>query len=68
MKTVRLIQAKGQQTICLPKEFEFQGVSQLEITRENEALVLRPVRKSWLSFADAGKADADFLSQRPDVM
>lgn len=56
------------QAVRLPKEFEFEGVSEVEITREGDALVLRPAHKSWLSFADVEPADDDFLAERSDVV
>ena len=68
MKTAALFKHGRNQAIRLPKEFEFQGVYELEITREGDTLVLRPARKSWASFAAVDKADADFLLERPDVV
>lgn len=68
MRTVALFKNGRNQAIRLPKEFEFQGVSELEITREGDALVLRPARKSWVSFATVDKADSDFLIEREDVV
>lgn len=56
------------QAVRLPKEFEFDGVTEVEITRDGDALVLRPTHKSWLSFSDAEMADEDFLADRPDVV
>src|SRR5699024_5726651 len=56
------------QAVRLPKEFEFDGVSEVEITREGDALVLRPAHKSWLSFADMEAADEEFLTERSDVV
>lgn len=52
----------------MPKEFEFEGVSEVEISREGDALILRPARKSWTSFAMIDKADADFLLERPEII
>lgn len=68
MRTVSLFKNGRNQAIRLPKEFEFEGVSELEITRDGDALVLRPVRKSWESFAAVEKADAEFLIERHDVV
>lgn len=68
MRTVSLFKNGRNQAVRLPKEFEFEGVSELEISREGDALVLRPARKSWTSFAIVDKADADFLLERPEVI
>ena len=68
MRTVSLFKNGRNQAIRLPKEFEFEGVSELEISREGDALILRPARKSWTSFAALESADADFLLERPEVI
>ncbi|HEX4918648.1 MAG TPA: type II toxin-antitoxin system VapB family antitoxin [Limnobacter sp.] len=68
MRTVSLFKNGRNQAVRLPKEFEFEGVSELEISREGDALILRPARKSWTSFAIVDKADADFLLERPEVI
>jgi len=68
MRTVSLFKNGRNQAIRLPKEFEFEGVSELEITRDGDALILRPVRKSWESFVSVEKADTDFLTERPSVI
>ncbi|HEX4842838.1 MAG TPA: type II toxin-antitoxin system VapB family antitoxin [Limnobacter sp.] len=68
MRTVSLFKNGRNQAVRLPKEFEFEGVSELEISREGDALILRPVRKSWTSFAIVDKADAGFLLERPEVI
>lgn len=68
MRTVSLFKNGRNQAVRLPKEFEFEGVSELEISREGDALILRPVRKSWTSFATVDKADLDFLLERSEVI
>ena len=47
---------------------EYQGVSELEIIRDGETLILRPVRPSWASLRDVAAADPDFLTERKDVI
>lgn len=68
MRTAALFRNGRNQAVRLPREFEFQGVSEVEITRDGEALVLRPVRKTWVSFAELERADEDFLAERPDII
>ena len=43
-------------------------MSEVEITREGDALILRPARKTWTSFTDVPLADSDFLGDREDVI
>ncbi len=68
MKTAALFINGRSQAVRIPKEFEFEGVAEVEISREGDALVLRPARKTWTSFANAPLADADFLLDRADVV
>ncbi|WP_275272376.1 type II toxin-antitoxin system VapB family antitoxin [Limnobacter sp. P1] len=68
MRTVSLFRNGKNQAVRLPKEFEFEGVSELEITKEGDAVVLRPARKTWVSFSGVEKVDSDFLADRPDVI
>lgn len=68
MKTASLFKNGKNQAVRLPKDFEFEGISEVEITKEGDAIILRPARKTWVSFAQTEKADADFLTQRPDII
>ena len=68
MKTASLFKNGRNQAVRLPKDFEFVGVSEVEITREGDAIILRPARKSWASFAEVELADSGFLSERPDII
>jgi antitoxin VapB len=68
VKTAALFINGRSQAVRIPKELEFEGVAEVEISREGDALILRPARKTWTSFADAPLADADFLADRADVV
>jgi len=68
MRTAALFKNGKNQAVRLPKEFEFDGVTEVEITKEGESIVLTPKRKSWVSFSDVEQADDDFLVERPDVL
>lgn len=68
MKTAALFINGRSQAVRIPKEMEFDGVAEVEISRDGDALILRPARKSWTSFVDAPLADADFLLDRTDVV
>jgi antitoxin VapB len=68
MRTVAIFNNSHNQAIRIPKDMEFAGVSELEIRREGDTLILRPVRPSWLSLADEAAADPDFLLERVDVI
>lgn len=68
MRTAALLKNGKNQAVRLPKEFEFIGVNEVEISKEGESIVLTPKRKSWASFLEVEKADDDFLVDRPDVL
>lgn len=68
MRTASLFKNGKNQAVRLPKDFEFEGVSEVEITRDGESLILTPKRKSWLSFSEVDQTDDDFLSDRPDIL
>jgi antitoxin VapB len=68
MRTVSIFKKGKSQAVRLPKDMEFEGASELEIIKEGDTLILRPVRPSWLSLMDLPKADADFMQERSDVV
>ncbi len=68
MRTVSIFRNNRNQAIRLPKEFEFEGVTELTIERQGDTILLRPVRPSWSSFLDEPRADATFLHERPDLI
>ncbi len=68
MRTVSVFRNNRNQAIRLPKEFEFQGVTELTIEKQGDTILLRPVRPSWSSFVDEPRADGAFLSERPDLI
>jgi antitoxin VapB len=67
MKTASLFRNGKNQAVRLPKDFEFEGISEVEITKEGDAIVLRPSRKTWLSYAETDNVDDDFLTKREDL-
>lgn len=68
MRTVAIFQNGNNRAIRLPRDMEFDGVKELQIIREGDTLILRPVKPTWGSFLQQEKADADFLAERQDVI
>ncbi|CRN00697.1 Virulence-associated protein [Pseudomonas sp. 34 E 7] len=68
MRTVSIIGSGEGQTIHLPADMTYDGVDELEILREGDTIILRPVRPSWLSLVDLPKVDEVFLQERKDVI
>lgn len=66
--TVSIFQNGRNQAVRIPREMEFQGVSELIATRDGDTLILRPARPSWDSLAALQPIDGDFLGGRPDVI
>jgi len=68
MRIVSVFRNGNNRAIRLPRDMDFEGVSELEIIREGDAIILRPVRPTWRSFTQLEKADADFMTEREDVV
>ncbi len=68
MRTVSIFKNGNNRAIRLPRDLDFEGVSELEIVRDGDSIVLRPVRPTWGSFAELEKADAGFMAEREDVV
>lgn len=68
MRTVSVFKNGNNRAIRLPRDMDFEGVSELEIFREGDTLVLRPVRPTWGSLRELDSADDDFLQAREDVI
>ena len=53
MRTVSIFRNNRNQAIRLPKEFEFQGVTELTIEKQGDTILLRPSGRagalSWTS-------------------
>ena len=63
MITAKSFKYGQHQAIRIPKDFEFKGVNEVSVRKEGDRIIIiiEPVRKSWLSYADLPKADADFM-------
>lgn len=68
MRTVSIFKNNTNQVVQIPKDMQFEGVTELEIQREGDTILLRPVRPNWTSFAGEPVADADFLAERPAII
>lgn len=68
MRTASLFKNGKNQAVRLPKDLEFSGITEVEITKEGRSIILTPKQKSWRSFSSVEKADSDFLADREDVI
>jgi antitoxin VapB len=57
MRTVSIFKNGNNRAIRLPRDLDFEGVSELEIVREGDSIILRPVRPTWGSFTQLENAD-----------
>lgn len=48
MRTVSIFKNGNNRAIRLPRDMDFEGVSELEIVREGDSIILRPVRPAGL--------------------
>ena len=57
------------QAVRIPKAYHFQGVKEVLIRKEGDALIIVPARKTWESYADEAPAVVDdFMAERPGLM
>ena len=68
MRTASLFKNGKNQAVRLPKDFEFEGITEVQIEKKGESIIITPKRKSWLSFIDTQNADDDFLHDREDIV
>lgn len=67
MRTVSIFKNGKNQAVRLPNDMAYEGIHELEISREGDVITLRPARPSWASFSELPKADVGFLQDRPAV-
>ncbi|MEN8132139.1 MAG: type II toxin-antitoxin system VapB family antitoxin [Pseudomonadota bacterium] len=68
MKRAKIFTNGRNQAVRLPRQFEFEGIDEVFVRKEGASIILTPVRKNWVSFAEFPKGDADFMSDRPELM
>ncbi len=68
MATASLFKNGRNQAVRLPKELEFVGISEVEIRKEGNSIIITPVRKNWTSFTNIPQADENFLLERTDIL
>ncbi len=56
MRTVSIFKNGNNRAIRLPRDLDFEGVSELEIVREGDSIILRPVRPTSGLVRAAGKS------------
>ena len=67
-QTAKLFINGRSQAVRIPKEFAFEGITELLIRRDGQRLILEPARKNWLTLNEDTEAlGDDFLSERPDL-
>lgn len=64
MRTLLFFKNGHNRAICLPRDVDFNGVSEREIIREGDSIILRSVRPTWSSFTQLEKVDVAFMAER----
>lgn len=62
---VKLFKNGQSQAVRIPRIFQFEGIDEVLIHREGNAVIITPKRKSWTSFTELPITDDDFLMERP---
>ncbi len=68
MIIAKLFKHGQNQAIRIPKDFEFKGVNEVAIRNEGDLIIIESVRKNWLSYAKLPKADAEFMTERAELL
>lgn len=68
MHIVKLFTNGGSQAVRIPKNLAFEGISEVAVRKDGNWLILEPLRKTWMSLAETGATNDDFLNERPEVM
>lgn len=68
MKKIAVFKHGNSRAINLPQALGFDRINKLEIAREGNTIILRPVKPDWASFLQEQKSDADFMTEREDVI
>ncbi len=66
--TTKLFRNGQSQAVRIPKAFQFVGIDEVIVRRQGDAVIITPKRKTWLSLAEAGAVDADFMAARPELI
>ena len=67
--TAKLFVIGRSQAVRIPRAFGFEGVEEVILRKEGDALMILPARKTWESMADElPPADESFLACRPELM
>ena len=68
MHTAKIFKNGRSQAVRIPKDFAFEGVTELAVQKVGQKLILEPVRKSWLTLNNESRpVEDDFLAERPDL-
>ena len=68
MSAAKIFKNGRSQAVRIPKDFAFEGVTELAVRKVGRKLILEPVRKSWLTLNDESEpVGDDFLAERPDL-
>ncbi|EDK1561846.1 type II toxin-antitoxin system VapB family antitoxin [Enterobacter hormaechei] len=69
MRKVSIFKNGNNRAVRLPRDMDFEGVNELEIIREGDTIILKPIRKSWSSFFEESHPDdKNFMPDRQDII
>lgn len=68
MSTAKIFKNGRSQAVCIPKDFAFEGVTELTVRKVAQGLVLEPVPKFWMNLDDGREESADGTWRKDAVM
>ena len=68
MYTAKIFKNGRSQAVRIPKDYAFEGVTELTVQKVGQKLILEPARKSWLTLnEESTPVDDNFLAEHPDM-
>lgn len=68
MRTVSIFSDGNDQVISFPDDMAYEGVEELEITRDGDTITLKPARKGLLSLLELPEVNEGLSLQCPDIV
>ena len=66
MHTAKVFRTGHSQAVRLPKEFHISA-KEVAISRLGDAIILQPIKRSWLDIYHAMHESKDFIKKRKDL-
>ncbi len=66
--TAKLFTNGRSQAVRIPKDLAFKDTNEVSVRKVGNKLILKPVRKTWTSFAQEEAADSELMADRVELL